>query len=389
MKKGIFLACLLSASAVTHAAPYVPVDGAQVIERLPSQASASHQELQRMRSALAASPENLQLATQLARRYIEVGRSTSDPRYLGYAQAALSPWWDQSKPPPAVLILRATLKQSQHQFGSALSDLEAVLATDPRNGQALLTHATILQVQGKYEQAKNSCRKLSGLAPELVVATCFAGPASLQGEASRSYDLLETALQRSAHIDPGLKVWALTLQAEIAQRLGRLEAAERHFREALALDPSDAYLLGAYADLLLEQRRAAEVTALLKEHTRVDSLLLRYALALKQQQSPALEQHVDALRSRFSAAAMRGDTVHQREQARFELQLRNNPEAALRIAQENWSTQKEPADARILLEAAIASKERSKAKPVLVWISQTGIEDKSLQKLASKLESAS
>ena len=340
-----------------------------------------------MRAALTASPESVQLATELARRYIEIGRSTSDPRYFGYAQAALSPWWDQSQPPPSVRVLRATLKQSQHQFDDALSDLNAVLASDPRNAQALLTRATLLQVQGKYDQAKDDCRKLGGLAPELVTATCFAGAASVTGEAQRSYDLLAASLQRNAGADTGLRVWTLTLQAEIAQRLGRTDAAERHFREALALDPSDAYLLGAYADLLLEQNRAAEVTALLKDHKRIDSLLLRYALALEQLQSPALHQHIDMLQSRFNAAARRGDTVHQREQARFELHLQNDPRAALRTASENWEVQKEPADARILLEAAIASKERKKAEPVLTWLKQTGIEDESLQNLANALES--
>jgi tetratricopeptide (TPR) repeat protein len=389
MKKGIFLAYLLS--AVVHAAPYVPADGAQVIERLPAQGSVSHQELQRMRSALAASPNNVELATGLARRYIEIGRSTSDPRYFGYAQAALSPWWNQSNAPPAVLILRATLMQSQHQFASALSDLDTILKADPRNAQAWLTRATILQVQGKYEQAKDSCLKLSGMAPELVVATCIAGSASINGQAPRSYALLENTLQRSATSDPGIKVWATTLLAEIAARNGELEAAERHFKTALAIDPSDSYLLGAYADILLDQNRADEVVRLLKDHLRVDSLLLRYALALKQQQSPTLAKHIDTLHSRFNAAVMRGDTVHQREQARFELHLRNNPEAALKIAQENWAVQKEPADARILLESAIANEgdgARAKAEPVLAWLKRTALEDKTLQDLAAKLERA-
>ena len=386
MKKALFLAYWLS--AVAQAAPYVPTDGAQVIERLPSQGSTSSQELQRMRSAVADSPNNVQLATELARRYIEIGRSTSDPRYSGYAQAALSPWWGQSDAPPAVLILRATLMQSQHQFASALADLDTVLKADPHNAQAWLTRATILQVQGKYDQAKESCLKLAGMAPELVIATCIAGSASINGQAPRSYALLETALQRSPTANLGIKVWAATLLGEIAARQGNLEAAERHFKTALALDPSESYLLDAYADLLLDQNRSDEVARLLKEHLRIDSLLLRYVLALKQQQSPALAKHIDTLRSRFNAAALRGDTVHQREQARFELHLENDPEAALKIAQENWAAQKEPADARILLEAAIAnegSDARAQAEPVLAWLQRTELEDKTLRALAAKL----
>jgi uncharacterized protein (TIGR02996 family) len=46
--------------------------------------------------------------------------------------------------------------------------------------------------------------------------------------------------------------------AEMAARAGLNDAAEAHFREALAIDPSDHYLFTAYADWLLDQRRAAK-----------------------------------------------------------------------------------------------------------------------------------
>jgi hypothetical protein len=57
---------------------------------------------------------------------------------------------------------------------------------------------------------------------------------------------------------------------------------------------------------------------------------------------------------------LRGDVSHQREQARFALYLQNEAASALHLAQENRRTQKEPADTRILLEAAIVAKD---AKP--------------------------
>ena len=81
--------------------------------------------------------------------YVALGRSEGDPRYDGYAQAALAPWWDLAEPPVPVLILRATLEQRRHDFDAALADLERVLARQPRHPQALLTKATILEVQGK------------------------------------------------------------------------------------------------------------------------------------------------------------------------------------------------------------------------------------------------
>ena len=82
--------------------------------------------------------------------YIERSREEGDPRYLGYAEAVLAPWWKLSKPPVDILVLRATLLQSTHQFDKALADIDAVLKLDSANGQAWITRATILQVQGKY-----------------------------------------------------------------------------------------------------------------------------------------------------------------------------------------------------------------------------------------------
>lgn len=371
-----------------HAAPYVPTSDNAVIERLPGRNDPAQQEFRRLRAELAASPNDVQRATQLARRYIEVGRSDGDPRYFGYAQATLSPWWNQNTPPNEVRILRATLLQSRHQFDAALADLDAVLASDRGHVQAWLTRATILQVMGNYEEARKSCSRLQGMVSDLIAATCAANVNSLNGQATQSYTMLRDTLQKEANADPGIKVWVLTLLAEMAVRLDNPTAAEAHFRQALALDPSDGYLLGAYADFLLDQNRPAEVISLLKNHQRADGLLLRYALALKRQNAAAAAQPIDTLRARFAAAKLRGDNVHEREQARFELHLQGNPREALTLAQENWKVQKEPADARILLEAASISNDADAARPVLDWLKRTGLEDRALAALAAKITGA-
>jgi tetratricopeptide (TPR) repeat protein len=287
-----------------------------------------------------------------------------------------------------VRILRATILQSQHQFTQALADLDGVLGSDPGNAQAWLTRATILQVQGQYEQARKSCAQLQGRVPELVAVTCVAGVDSLNGQGGRSYAVLNDILKKNDGADPSLKVWAMTLLAEMAERQGDDAKAEHHYRQALALDPSDTYLLGAYADFLLDRNQPAEVVALLRKNMRADGLLLRYTIALKRQGSPDALQQIDTLQSRFAAAALRGDIVHRREQARFALHLRDDAAGALELARQNWTVQKEPADTRILLEAAVAANAKGEAKPVIAWLKQTGIQDRTLLELAAKLESA-
>jgi hypothetical protein len=90
------------------------------------------------------------------------------------------------------------------------------------------------------------------------------------------------------------------------------------------------------------------------------------------------------LQDRFAAAMQRGDTVHQREQARLALRLRNEPKDALRLAQQNWEVQKEPADLRILLEAALAAGDRDAVKTATDWIKHTGLEDTILSAIAKR-----
>ena len=386
MRTTIVIALALSAAAA-QAAPYIPSSGKQVIETLPRRGDPVQQQLRSLRAELNAKPTDIALAASVAQRYISLGRSETDPRYLGYAQAALAPWWSQAAPPPQVRLLRATLLQSTHQFGPALADLKGVLAAQPGNAQAWLTQATVQTVQGDYAGATTSCAHLSNLSIELITVACIANVGTVTGRSVKSEQLLDLTLERSANAPEELKEWALTLLAEMAQRRGDAVVAEARYKRALAMAPNDSYLLGAYADFLLEQKRPGEVLTLLRDQSRIDALLLRRALALQQQggQEKALAADIKELAARFNAAALRGDTVHQREQARFELMLRRDAKTALSLARKNWAVQREPADIRIYLEAAVAARDAVAAKPVVDWVTQHGIEDVTAQRLILQL----
>lgn len=380
----LLCACL---PLLAGAAPYTPKDGSAVIEQLPRRADATQSELRGLRQQLNATPQDLALAASLAQRYIALARSETDPRYLGYAQAALAPWWRQAAPPVPVRLLRATILQSTHHFGPALQDLDAVIAQQPQNAQAWLTRATVLTVQGDYAQATAACARLSTLTTQLVTVTCLANIASVTGRAASSERLLDLTLQRSSGAAPELDSWAATLLAEMAARRGETALAETRYKTALARQPRDSYLLGAYADLLLDQRRPQDVVTLLKDQQRIDALLLRYALALQAlpgQQTAFLAAKAE-LAARFNAAMQRGDTVHQREQARFALFLQHDIRAAVQLAQQNWAIQKEVPDMRIVLEAALAARNYAAAQPVLAWIAAHGVEDVALQRLVRQL----
>jgi hypothetical protein len=83
---------------------------------------------------------------------------------------------------------------------------------------------------------------------------------------------------------------------------------------------------------------------------------------------------------------LRGDTTHQAEEARFHLGLRKNAKEALRLAVENYGVQKEPRDARIVLEAALAERNAAAAQPVLDWLQSSGFEGQPIRRLAQQLQ---
>lgn len=385
------LACFAIWSAVQNAAaaPYLPASDAQVLERLPFKPNDPvAREMSQMRAELRRNPRDVDVAVRLANRYYSLVSEEGDPRFLGYAQAALAPWWEMPEPPIDVQVLRASLAQFRHDFDGALRDLTKVLEREPRHRQARLLRATIHIVQARYPDAKADCQGLRGDSTNFIGIGCKAMVDGLTGNAAAAYQALTEALKNHSQVTSEEKLWVLTRLAEIAQRQSRADAAEAHFRQALALGITDTFLLAAYSDFLLDQNRPAEVVAMLKDKTPSDALLLRLAFAERALNLPSAKQREATLAARFSAAQMRGDTVHQQEESRFALHVEKNPKKALMLAQENWEVQREPRDARIFLEAALVLKDAVAAKPALQWVEDSRIEDRTLISLARQLNGA-
>jgi hypothetical protein len=370
------------------AAPFVPQADSEVLERLRAALDPQSRALRRLRKELADNPKDLALAMELAGRYARVGRALGDPRYYGYARAALAPWWQLERPPPQVLVLRATIRQSRHDFDGALDDLALAIEMRPQDAQAWLNQAIILQLRGDYEAALRSCLPLLQLTSALTATTCISSTAALHGQAENSYRLLLRRTRGSSSVAPQERLWALTVLAEIAASLGDAQTAEGHFKQALSLEQGNSYLLAAYADLLLDMDRHEDVIGLLQDHTRSDGLLLRLAEAEKRLNLPQLGLHVASLDERFAATRLRGDAPHLRNEARFELRVRNEFNDAFQLAQDNWAVQREPLDARLLLEAALAAGQGSAVGPIVDWLKDAKLENIHIQHLVSQIEYA-
>lgn len=355
----------------------VPTDPNEVLERVAS-SSTSGRELKVLETAARESPQDVARATAACKKAIELARRESDPRYWGRAQAALQPWWSEPKPPPEVLVLRATIRQAQHDFDGARSDLE-LLGDDP---QATLTLATVELVTGRYERARAACARLEGKVDALFSTVCRAQVDSLTGQVKAARAAVEQQL--ASGTGGGQRGWALSVLGELCERAGDDAAAERAYRESLQLEPDDSYTLNALADLLLVLGRPGEVEPLLSARFSDDNSLLRLAIAERQRLGKP-GSYAQMLRWRYAASAERGDTVHLREQARFALEVEQDFGKALDLATRNWAVQKEPADARVLLESALAAKQPEGARGAAQFLTEARAEEPRLVAAAKRV----
>jgi tetratricopeptide (TPR) repeat protein len=358
---------LATGTADAFAGPYIPADDNAVLAEIS--AGTRYTDVAARRLARG----RVDVAIPLAQFYIQQSRLSGDLRFLGYAEAVLAPWVKQTPSNAQVLVLQATLQQSRHEFDASLATLDLALALRPQDPQALLIRATVLRVLGRYPEAGAACEQFSRFVEPRLAALCIQSLRGLNGHLDTAYVLLTQVSTQGWLISE--KSWLYSELGEMAVRLGRDEEAERWFQQDLRLSPADFYVRAAYADLMLQQARPAEALALLAGQESLEPLLLRIAIAQKQLHDPALEQSSARLRAAFAAELQRGEAVHRREQARFLLEVLDQPELSLAAALENWRVQHEPDDVLVLMRAARAAGDPGAAAPALNFVRAQGQSD--------------
>jgi tetratricopeptide (TPR) repeat protein len=329
-----------------------------------------------LKAALARPPADQAERLHAARRLIEAGRASGDPRPLGYAEAQLAAWApDDERAPAEALLLHATIAQARHDFQRARAMLARVLErTAPHSAvhlQALLTRATVALVAGDHEAARADCRRLRAGALD-AGAICTAAVDAVSGRLEAAIAALRIAAQRT---DGALRAWALALLAQCHEQRGERAPAAAAYRAALAAG-DDLVTRLAYADFLLAEGAIEAARALLAHLPATDGVLLRrWRLARIAGEDPTAWE--TALAARLREARLRADgsaLLHARDWGSFALERGDTP-AALRLARSNWSTQREIEDLLLLARAAAAAGDRSASAQARAWIEKTGLQD--------------
>jgi tetratricopeptide (TPR) repeat protein len=341
-------------------------------------------------------PNNPTIAARLAAEYIQLARTQVDEQYYRLANKVIKPWARQAtipglpkqSPPIEIRLVRATLSQHDHHYADASEDLLVLIKQKPRHVQAWLTLSTIQLVQGDYKKAQVSCSALARIGSNWLASLCYSQLYSVTGSAKRAYKMQQHLLSQLHEQQSALRLWVTGLLAETALRLGEHDQAEHYFKAGVQIKPNDTYILRSYSDYLLHQHRPNDVIKLLKNPPENDQLLLRFAIATKELgQHPLEKKLVKTLEQRFATTLAKNNHLHGRDEALFLLAFKADDkpskQRALKLAETNWKTQKEPDDTLTLLRAIIANKDSSKQHIITDWVKKHAVQDQRLASLLS------
>ena len=287
-------------------------------------------------------------AISTARQLIDQHRRTADNRTLGRAEALLTPLLGQI---PEARLLYAVILQRRHRFEAALQQLaspELDRLADPNRD---LQRAALLRVLGRLDAAESACTPLQH-ASAWLAALCRLPIQSLRGDPRPAQEAL---LRLPVPPEPQWLAWRASELAEIAERLGEVEAAGRHWQQAVALSPDDPFARTQWAEHHLQRGDYRAVLDGIDADTPHGSLQLVRLLARRALNDDGWRRDAEALAESYQRAIDIHGEAHQREAARIALDLLDQPQRALTLARQNWDLQKEPADALLLARAAHAA----------------------------------
>ena len=339
----LLLAALPLTAAAGRPPVIVPVDLDSIIEILP-------------RGYAALTPSAAGQTGSLAQvsAMLTTSARTGDARLAARAEAMLA-HFPSANPSPELLRARAFSAQHRHDFVAALRLLDALVASQPRDGDARLSRAQIHLVQGRLDLARADCAALSFGVDAGRGLLCIAALSLRSGNLPAAAAMIDRWLAQAPQADPSRR-FVLLSRAEVSARAGTADA-DAWFRRALAPAPDDVRVLAAYSRFLRNANRDADALRLLASAANTDGLQLERALAAKATHAPNAAALAQSQARRYQLAHDLGSQPELRDEAEFELTLRGDPRTALAIALQNFSRQRDFEDVGLLIRSARAARQ--------------------------------
>jgi tetratricopeptide (TPR) repeat protein len=370
-----------------------PADSAVVLSSSVHGQTGRNGSLRSLDQAWRAQPKDLDASLAYARAVFTLGLTEGDLRWFGSAKAALAPWWQATDLPAEGHFLRGLVKQGFHEFDAGLQDINQAIAKEPRRAEFWSWRFALHLLLADMTAARQDTEEMARLFDPQEASVYRAVLLYRTGQAQSAVDTLNTAIRAAYFQDPSSQDWLGFHLGEAHRVAGQPDKAIAVWDKQLKASPKSHLLRLSLAELLNQQgkHRQAKTIATgnagnLATSSTTDALLMQALLAsrgLKDLDEAGLAKQ---MADRLQSQALRKESLIERPKLIHLIAYGQDPAAGLALSIENWQLQKEPPDAVLFMQAALAVNQPRAAEPVLKWAEQTGYSDPPLTRLVEQLK---
>ncbi len=384
----LFIALTFSAIGPLQAQPrFAPEPGRVVLPVSIQAAGGAGSSLRDAERAWRADPQRQETAFRYAREVFVLGLREGDLRWYGAARAALQPWWTVRELPAEGHFMRALVRQGFHDFEGGIADLGATIALEPQRAEAWSWRFSLHLLTSRLAEARADCTALGQRFGAVEGQACQATLQYRTGQAAAAVPVFGQLVQQPDLQGPLAQDWLRYHQGMALVAAGRPQEAAQVWQQHLQRYPGSHLVRLSLAETLNAQGQHAQaLQASLATQQPTDALLVQALLAASALRDPRMADLQAQVSQRMDAQALRNEALIERPQMMYYVRHRADLPRGLALARQSWAEQQEPADAALLIEAALANDKPDDAKPVLAWMERTGYTDPTLAALARTLQ---
>jgi tetratricopeptide (TPR) repeat protein len=329
---------------------------------------------------------DLPTALRYARAVFLLGLTEGDLRWYGSAKAALQPWWSASTLPAEGHFLRALVKQGFHDFKGGIDDLSAAIALDPARPEYWSWRFSLHLLTANMAAARADCDVIGQRFGRDEGQACAATLLYRTGEAMQAIPLFNRLVDQADLQGPSSQDWLRYHQGEAYRSAGQFEQAIAVWEKHLQKRPNAHLVKLALTELLNQQGQFAKARRYADSPSPTDALLVQALLASRGLKDNDTQRLADQFENRMNNQSLRGESLIERPTMVYLITYGRDNALGLKLAADNWRAQNEPADAVLLVQAALKANQPKLAQPVLDWMAATGYTDPVLKALAHELQ---
>lgn len=384
--KGLLLLVAALTSNAWAQPRLVPANDAIVLPASVHAQNPQAKSLRELEQAWRQNRNDMPVALRYARAVFLLGLTEGDLRWYGAAKAALQPWWSATTLPADAHFLRALVKQGFHEFKGGIDDLGAAITLDPTQSEYWSWRFSLHLLTANMEAARADCAAIGQRFGNDEGQACSATLLYRTGQPQQAIPLFNRLVDLPDYQGPFTQDWLRYHQGEAYRVAGQYEQAIAVWEKHLQARPASHLIRLTLVELLNQQSQFAKARRLAESPSPTDALLVQSLLASRGLNDGQTQRLADQFENRMNNQALRGETLIERPTMVYLITYGRDNAQGLKLAADNWSTQNEPADAVLLVQAALKANQPKQAEPVLTWMTATGYTDPVLKALATELQ---